>query len=229
MRVTCEVAPHHFTLTDEALGSPIPYDTNTKMNPPLREAADRDAMLQRHRRRQRRRHCHRPRAASLRREEGRVRPRAVRHRRPRNRGSAVAGSSGARRADPAAAARRADVGEPGAHPRRRRRDRCRQGAPADITILAPDLRGAHRRARGCARGRRTRRSTDGSCAAAWRRRSSAAGRCSSNPDVQRPRPYERADADEIREKAIKDLQQYRSADAERALRLRQRLPRHACI
>jgi len=45
VRVTCEVAPHHFTLTDEALGSPIPYDTNTKMNPPLRETADRDAML----------------------------------------------------------------------------------------------------------------------------------------------------------------------------------------
>jgi dihydroorotase len=46
IRVTCEVAPHHFTLTDEALASPIPYDTNTKMNPPLREAADRDAMVQ---------------------------------------------------------------------------------------------------------------------------------------------------------------------------------------
>jgi dihydroorotase len=45
IRVTCEVAPHHFTLTDEQLGSPIPYDTNTKMNPPLREAADREAML----------------------------------------------------------------------------------------------------------------------------------------------------------------------------------------
>jgi dihydroorotase len=45
VRVTCEVAPHHFTLTDEALNSPVPYDTNTKMNPPLREAADRDAML----------------------------------------------------------------------------------------------------------------------------------------------------------------------------------------
>jgi dihydroorotase len=43
--VTCEVAPHHFTLTDAALAAPIPYDTNTKMNPPLREAADRDAML----------------------------------------------------------------------------------------------------------------------------------------------------------------------------------------
>ena len=45
IRVTCEVAPHHFTLTDEALGTPIPYDTNTKMNPPLREVADRDAMV----------------------------------------------------------------------------------------------------------------------------------------------------------------------------------------
>jgi dihydroorotase len=45
-RVTCEVTPHHFVLTDEALGAPIPYDTNVKMNPPLREAADRDAMLQ---------------------------------------------------------------------------------------------------------------------------------------------------------------------------------------
>ena len=43
--MTCEVAPHHFTLTDEALAAPIAYDTNTKMNPPLREAADRDAML----------------------------------------------------------------------------------------------------------------------------------------------------------------------------------------
>jgi dihydroorotase len=45
VRITCEVAPHHFTLTDESLASPVPYDTNTKMNPPLREAADRDAML----------------------------------------------------------------------------------------------------------------------------------------------------------------------------------------
>jgi dihydroorotase len=45
-RVTCEVTPHHFVLTDEMLGSPVPYDTNTKMNPPLREGVDRDAMLQ---------------------------------------------------------------------------------------------------------------------------------------------------------------------------------------
>jgi dihydroorotase len=44
--VTCEVAPHHFVLTDESLETPIRYDTNVKMNPPLREAADRDAMLE---------------------------------------------------------------------------------------------------------------------------------------------------------------------------------------
>jgi len=44
--VSCEVAPHHFVLTDASLESPIRYDTNAKMNPPLREAADRDAMLQ---------------------------------------------------------------------------------------------------------------------------------------------------------------------------------------
>ncbi len=45
-KVTCEVAPHHFVLTDDALESPVRYDTNVKMNPPLREAADRDAMLE---------------------------------------------------------------------------------------------------------------------------------------------------------------------------------------
>ena len=43
VRVTCEVTPHHFTLTDDALAG---YATNCKMNPPLRDAADRDAMLQ---------------------------------------------------------------------------------------------------------------------------------------------------------------------------------------
>src|SRR5262245_59296587 len=45
VRVSCEVTPHHFVLTDEMLGAPVAYDTNVKMNPPLREAADRDAML----------------------------------------------------------------------------------------------------------------------------------------------------------------------------------------
>jgi dihydroorotase len=46
VRVTCEVAPHHFTLTDETLDGAVKYDTNLKMNPPLRERADRDAMLE---------------------------------------------------------------------------------------------------------------------------------------------------------------------------------------
>ena len=41
-RVTCEVTPHHFTLLDEDVGE---YDTNFKMNPPLRSAADREAIL----------------------------------------------------------------------------------------------------------------------------------------------------------------------------------------
>ncbi len=45
VKVTCEVCPHHFTLTDDMLAAPIAYDTNTKMNPPLREARDRDAMI----------------------------------------------------------------------------------------------------------------------------------------------------------------------------------------
>ena len=45
VRVTCEVAPHHFTLSDEALDGVQKYDTNLKMNPPLREKADVDAML----------------------------------------------------------------------------------------------------------------------------------------------------------------------------------------
>jgi dihydroorotase len=45
-RVTCEVTPHHFTLTDERLEQPLAYDTRLKMNPPLREGHDRDALLE---------------------------------------------------------------------------------------------------------------------------------------------------------------------------------------
>ena len=44
--VTCEVTPHHFVLNDEALRSHGGYDTNFKMNPPLREEADRLAMIE---------------------------------------------------------------------------------------------------------------------------------------------------------------------------------------
>jgi dihydroorotase len=41
VKVTCETAPHYFTLTDEAV---LGYNTNAKMNPPLRSAADLAAM-----------------------------------------------------------------------------------------------------------------------------------------------------------------------------------------
>jgi dihydroorotase len=41
-RVTCEVTPHHFTLLDEDVGE---YNANFKMNPPLRSASDREAIL----------------------------------------------------------------------------------------------------------------------------------------------------------------------------------------
>ena len=43
LRVTCEVTPHHFLLTEEHVGL---YNTNAKMNPPLRSAFDRDAMIE---------------------------------------------------------------------------------------------------------------------------------------------------------------------------------------
>ena len=43
VRVSCEVTPHHLTLTEEAC---LTYDTTTKMNPPLRTGADREALLE---------------------------------------------------------------------------------------------------------------------------------------------------------------------------------------
>lgn len=43
VRVTCEVTPHHLFLTEEAL---VDYDTNLKMNPPLRSVSDAAALVQ---------------------------------------------------------------------------------------------------------------------------------------------------------------------------------------
>ena len=43
LAVTCEVTPHHWTLTDEAVEG---YDTNTKMNPPLRSREHVAAILE---------------------------------------------------------------------------------------------------------------------------------------------------------------------------------------
>jgi dihydroorotase len=43
LRVTAETCPHYFTLTDEAV---LTFDTNTKMNPPLRTKDDIDAIIE---------------------------------------------------------------------------------------------------------------------------------------------------------------------------------------
>jgi dihydroorotase len=42
VRVTCEVTPHHIALTDETVQS---FSTNLKMNPPLRSAEHREAVI----------------------------------------------------------------------------------------------------------------------------------------------------------------------------------------
>src|SRR4029079_9072234 len=41
--VTCEITPHHFALTDAAV---VGFDTNTKMNPPLRTEEDCMALIE---------------------------------------------------------------------------------------------------------------------------------------------------------------------------------------
>ena len=49
VHVTCEVSPHHWTLTDEAVAggaNGVSYDTNTKMNPPLRTRDHLEAILE---------------------------------------------------------------------------------------------------------------------------------------------------------------------------------------
>jgi dihydroorotase len=43
VRITTEVCPHHFTLTDEAVPA---YGANAKMNPPLRRERDRTALIE---------------------------------------------------------------------------------------------------------------------------------------------------------------------------------------
>ncbi len=43
VHITCEVTPHHLALTDEEVTG---FDTNTKMNPPLRSERDRQALIE---------------------------------------------------------------------------------------------------------------------------------------------------------------------------------------
>ncbi|MBI4343570.1 MAG: dihydroorotase [Candidatus Omnitrophica bacterium] len=43
VRVTCEVTPHHLALTEQAVGE---FETRAKVNPPLRDEADRQALIE---------------------------------------------------------------------------------------------------------------------------------------------------------------------------------------
>ena len=80
--VTCEVTPHHLALTDEACSH---YDTRTKVMPPLRTAADQEALLEALADGTIDCDRDRPRAALAGREGRRVRVRRARHARPRDR------------------------------------------------------------------------------------------------------------------------------------------------
>ena len=155
VKVTCEVTPHHFTLTDDLLASPVPYDTNTKMNPPLREARDRDAMI-----------------AGI--ADGSVDVIATDHaphhydeknveydRAPFGIVGLETGDSdrdrspGACRRDQAVAADRIDVASTPRGSCECRADRWPRAAPADITMLAPDLSVTIDRARFRSRSKNT--------------------------------------------------------------------------
>ena len=78
VRVTTEVCPHHFTLTDECLRT---FDSNYKMSPPLRAPEARRRLHRRAGRRHDRRDLHRPRPARAGKEDAGARPGPVRHRR----------------------------------------------------------------------------------------------------------------------------------------------------
>ena len=114
------------------------FSTNLKMNPPLRSKEHRDALLGRHRRRNDRRHRHRSRAASFRREERRVRSRAVRRDRIGDgvRRSATTSSCAQkvidldRLIDLMSCGRRGSSTFPA--------ERCAAGAPGDVTLLDLD-------------------------------------------------------------------------------------------
>ena len=81
VKVTAETCPHYFTLTDEVIAS---FDTNTKVNPPIREEKDRLAVIEGLQGRHARLHRHRPRAPSRGRQERGVRSGGVRHQRARD-------------------------------------------------------------------------------------------------------------------------------------------------
>ena len=114
---TAEVTPHHLCLTDEAVRT---LDSNVKMNPPLRSADDRAALIEGAARRDDRLDRHRPCPARAAREGGAVRSGPVRGHGPRDgvrRDQHVPRRAGPR---PAGDSARANVGRAGPGLRARR-------------------------------------------------------------------------------------------------------------
>ena len=170
VRVTAEATPHHFTLTDEAVGG---YDTHAKMNPPLRAESD-GRRSSRRSRRHHRRDRHRPRAARRARQAGGVRPGGERHRRPGDRAGAHAGAGADGRAARSPRARGA------ADRRARARPSACRAAPrrrraADVTVVDPEREWKVDPQRFCLEDPATRRSTAGQLRGQGRRRRSSAG------------------------------------------------------
>ena len=124
VRVTAEVTPHHLVFTDDDL---VGYDTNFKVNPPLRTAEDREALRCRRRRRHDRRDRHRPCAARGGGEGVRVRSRTTGHDRPGDRPGGRAHPSRRSGRLVAASRGRGDVGHARPHPGRRRARRGHRG------------------------------------------------------------------------------------------------------
>ena len=134
VRVTAEITPHHLTLVDEQLAA---FDTNFKMNPPLRAEKDRRALVEALKSGLRRLRRHRPRAARAR-EQGRaVRGGALRRRRPRDGLQRPLRRAGHVRRAAARDAGHADERRAGAH---RRPGRSRPSPPVRSPTCASSTR-----------------------------------------------------------------------------------------
>ena len=174
--VTAEVTPHHLLLTDELAAS---YDPIYKVNPPLRTAADTEALRAGAGRRHDRRRRHRPRAPPARGQGLRVGGRGVRDARSRDRALGRPGDDG--RPGPAhlGRGRRADVLRTGAdRPRRATTVGRSRTAPRRTSCSTTRPYAGWSRPRTRSRCRATRRTPAWSCPAASSRRS-----CAGKPTV----------------------------------------------
>ena len=160
VRVTAEVTPHHLFLTDEAVRE-TGYDTNTKMNPPLRSEADREAVLAGLR--DGTIDCiatdHAPHTVDDKKVE--YDQRGERHRGPGDGGGALPRPAGRGRAPGAAVPRGAPLGEPGPGARPARRD-ARPGLAGGPHASSTSRRSARWTRRGSRAAAATRPSAAGS-------------------------------------------------------------------